>query len=86
MLCVEKIDIYKCLLNIYSNQTVNVSIIRWKVMHFSCGDSNVTQLSTYKMKNALIISFAKILSVKNELHKQHLTDNNAVVTVLKSEA
>jgi len=34
-------DIYHCLLNIDGHQKVNVSKIRWWVVHFSSGDSNM---------------------------------------------
>ncbi|MFV1073149.1 hypothetical protein, partial [Klebsiella pneumoniae] len=33
-------DINSCLLNIYGDQTVDVSTVRWWVVHFSSGDSD----------------------------------------------
>jgi len=38
-------DIHQCLLNIYGDQTVNVSIVRWWVVHFSSGDSDMKDKS-----------------------------------------
>ena len=35
------IDICQCLLNIGGDQTVNVSTVRWCVVHFSSGNSDV---------------------------------------------
>jgi len=52
-------DIHQCLLNIYGDQTVNASTVRWWVVHFSSGSSDVnishipdghTQLSHHEMK------------------------------------
>jgi len=43
---VEKIaitDVHQCLLNIYGNQTVDVSTVRQKMAHFSGGDSKVKE-------------------------------------------
>ena len=34
------IDIHQCLLNIYGDQTVDVSTMRWWMVHFSSGDSD----------------------------------------------
>jgi len=34
-------DIYQCLLNVYGDQTVDVSTVRWWVGHFSSGNSDV---------------------------------------------
>ena len=34
-------DIHWCLLNVCAHQTVDVSIVRWWVLHFSSGDSGV---------------------------------------------
>ena len=42
--CVEKmapIDIHQCLLNVYGDQTVDVSTVRQWVVHFSSGNSDV---------------------------------------------
>ena len=38
---IAHIDIHQCLLNIYGDQTENVSTVRWWVMCFSNGHSNV---------------------------------------------
>ena len=35
------IDIHQCFLNIYGDQTVDVSTVRWWVVHFSSGDNDV---------------------------------------------
>jgi len=34
-------DIHRHLLNVYGDQTVDVSTVRWWVAHFSSGDSDV---------------------------------------------
>jgi hypothetical protein len=34
-------DIHGCLLNVYKDQTVDVSTVRWWMAHFSSGDSDV---------------------------------------------
>ena len=34
-------DILQCFLNVYGDETVDVSIVRWWVVHFSKGDSKV---------------------------------------------
>ena len=38
---VAPIDIHRHLLNVYGDETVDVSIVRWWVVHFSKGDSKV---------------------------------------------
>jgi len=35
---IASIDIYQCLLNVYGDQTVDVSTVRQWVIHFSSGD------------------------------------------------
>ena len=43
-LCEQKmapIDVHRCLLNIYRDQTVDVSTVRQWVVHFSHGNSDV---------------------------------------------
>lgn len=34
-------DILQCFLNVYGDETVDVSIVTWWVVHFSKGDSKV---------------------------------------------
>ena len=33
-------DIHRCLLNVYGDQNVDVSTVRWWVVHFSSGDND----------------------------------------------
>ena len=46
-------DIHECLLNFYGDQTVDVSIVRWWVVHFSKGDSGLPLLVPIVMSVAL---------------------------------
>ena len=65
------IDIHSCLLNVYGNQTVDMSTVRQWVMCFSSGDSDAkdmpipdghTQPSHHKMKSILIRSPVRTFS------------------------
>lgn len=42
-------DLHWCLLNVHGDRTVNVSTVRWQVVHFSSGNSNSGSLPVVKI-------------------------------------
>jgi len=63
-------DFHRCSLNIYGDQTEDVSIVKWWAVHLGSGDSDMktshgpdghVQLPDQEMKIVLISSFMQII-------------------------
>ena len=67
-------DIHQCLLDAYEDQTVDASTVRWWVVHFSSGDSNV---KGKKHSRWLYIA----VTLQNEEHLYQLIHENLWITI-----
>ena len=47
-------DIHQCLLNVYEEQTVDVSMMRWRMMHFSSGNRDMKDKSHFRWKSRFL--------------------------------
>lgn len=57
---IAPIDIQWCLLNVYGDQTVDVTIVRWWVLHFSSGNSASDSITIQLCEMSVSILFISL--------------------------
>jgi len=68
-------NIHQCLLNIYGDQTVDVTTVRQRVVHFSSGNSGLPpllQIFTRKSIQALIYDWQKCTANVSDYCKKYI--------------
>jgi len=60
---IAPLDIHQCLLDVNGDKTVDVSTVRWWVVCFSCGNSNMKDNLRFEQPRRFLLGMACMLLV-----------------------